>query len=77
MTALCIVLSCCVYAILTLDFVEVLSRQNGTVSRKEKQIMMKIIKEAAVDYLMPLVVLWRWFRAPEGVVVISIERPWH
>lgn len=38
--------------------------------------MKKVIRNAAIDYFMPLVVLWRWVTAPEGAETISIKRPY-
>jgi hypothetical protein len=37
--------------------------------------MKKIVREAVVEYFMPLIVLWRWFTAPKGAETISIKHP--
>lgn len=37
--------------------------------------MQKIVREATVEYFMPLVILWRWITAPKGAETISIKLP--
>ena len=34
-----------------------------------------MVRNAAFDYFMPLVILWRYMTAPDGAKTISIERP--
>ncbi len=38
--------------------------------------MKKFVKDTFIDYFMPLVVLYRYTRAPAGAKTISIKRPW-
>jgi hypothetical protein len=38
---------------------------------------LRVARNAAIDYFMPLVLLHRWFKAlDKGEKTISIERPW-
>lgn len=46
----------------------------GTLTKVEENIM-QVVKEAAVEYFMPLVILWRYLTAPESAKTISIEHP--
>ncbi len=41
----------------------------------EKWSLRKTIKNAFIDYFMPIIILYRWAKAPEGAKTISIERP--
>jgi hypothetical protein len=39
------------------------------------RVVKKVIKNACMEYFMPLIVLWRYLTAPDDAKTISIEHP--